>query len=635
MTFFHVFAIVCALFASLIARSARPTPADLAAIPQPPGALEFYAAHPDFFVFKTPQDLPADLVWKNGLEQKPFTSPHARPGGTLRSFIPAYPDTLRTVGPNSNSSFRQYHYDNNLISLVHYHPNTRAHIPGLATEWAVSEDGRTVYFRLDPDARFTDGQPVSVDDFFFLFYFMRTEYIVAPWYNDWYAKEYERITKYDDYTLSITIPLPKPDPIYFASVSPKPRTFYKDFGTDFTTRYDWIFEPKTGPYEILEKDIDKNRFIAIQKSKHWWGAEKPFFKGQYNVDRIEFTVIRDMDKAFEIFLKGEIDMFGLSLPIYWYDKSDSAPFHNGYIHKVLFYNDIPRPTWGLYLNSAKGWLSDINVRIGIQHATDWQRVINGFFRGDFDRKQTYNQGYGRFTNPRVRARPYDPDLAAEAFARAGFTRRGRDGILRNEQGDRLSFKLTMGQGEMEPIMPPLVDSARRAGLEIIPEVLDGATRYRKVMEKNHDIAFWAWGVTGFYPRYWEGFHKVNALDEQGNRKPQTNNITLTADDKMSELIDIYRNSTDEDEMERLSHILQEMIHDDASFVPGYVQNWFRIGHWRWLRFPDEFDVRSSATPIETQLFWIDEDLRRETEQAMRENRKFPPVVSEYTTWRLD
>jgi microcin C transport system substrate-binding protein len=38
-------------------------------------------------------------------------------------------------------------------------------IPGLANEWAVSEDGRTIYFRIDPEARYSDGVPVRARDF--------------------------------------------------------------------------------------------------------------------------------------------------------------------------------------------------------------------------------------------------------------------------------------------------------------------------------------------------------------------------------------------------------------------------------------------------------------------------------------
>lgn len=616
---------------------------ELAAIFRHPEAEAYYASQTNFFKYARLTDLPADLVWENGMDNDAFASPEAQRGGVFHTFLPSYPITLRVLGPDSNSSFRRFLNDDMAVSLVMYHPNTRARIPGLAREWAVSKDKKTAYFRLDPDARFTDGQPISVDDFFFLFFFMQSKYIVAPWYNDYYSREFVSITKYDDYTMAVTIPFPKPDPIYETALVPKPRNHYKDFGANFVKDYDWKFEPNAGPYEVRDEDIDKGNTIALSRVKDWWANDKKFFKGRYNVDRIEFTVIRDTPKAFDIFKTGELDMFGLALPKYWYDKSDSPEFNNGYIQKAVFYNDIPRPTYGIYLNQAVGLLVSRDIRLGVQHSIDWLRVINGFFRGDYERLNTYNQGYGRFTNNKIRARKFDPDKAMEYFAKAGFDHRGRDGILRNAQGQRLSIKFTMSQGEEEQVLAPLLDSARRAGLELVPEALDDATAYRKVMQKNHEMVFWAWGVSGFYPRYWEGFHKTNAVEEvqisadevRKVRKVQTNNITSSEGEEMSELIDRYRDLTNEDEMETVSHRLQEMIHEEACYVPGYVRNFYRIGYWRWLKFPEGLDVMSSAAPTDYHLFWIDEEVKKETLEAMKNNIRFPPVVQEFDQFRLD
>ena len=47
---------------------------------------------------------------------------------------------------------------------------------------------------------------------------------------------------------------------------------------------------------------------------------KRFFRYRYNPDNIKVSVIRDYNKAFEVFLKGGIDMFGLAKTEFWYDK---------------------------------------------------------------------------------------------------------------------------------------------------------------------------------------------------------------------------------------------------------------------------------------------------------------------------
>ena len=75
-----------------------------------------------------------------------------------KSTCEIFPATLRTIGPDANGAFRSYLLDYNVISLVHPHPNSDGYYPGLANSWAVGKDGRTVYFRLDPDAQYSDGK---------------------------------------------------------------------------------------------------------------------------------------------------------------------------------------------------------------------------------------------------------------------------------------------------------------------------------------------------------------------------------------------------------------------------------------------------------------------------------------------
>ena len=103
---------------------------------QDPKAAAFYAAHPDFFRFATPADLPKDLVWRDGTEQAEFADPRAVRGGVLRQFIMGTPPTLRRVGPNANNGFRGELYDNNDFGLLAGHPDTDEVIPTLSSPTA-------------------------------------------------------------------------------------------------------------------------------------------------------------------------------------------------------------------------------------------------------------------------------------------------------------------------------------------------------------------------------------------------------------------------------------------------------------------------------------------------------------------
>jgi len=118
-----------------------------------------------------------------------------------------------------------------------------------------------------PAARWSDGEPITVDDYFFMFFFMMSEYIVDPWYNNFYSTRYTNITKYDDHTLSITMEAAKPDMASYAlGLSPMPQHFYTELGDDFIDRYQWRFPPTTGPYVLHEQDLVMGRSVTFTRN---------------------------------------------------------------------------------------------------------------------------------------------------------------------------------------------------------------------------------------------------------------------------------------------------------------------------------------------------------------------------------
>ncbi|MFZ9399346.1 MAG: extracellular solute-binding protein [Opitutales bacterium] len=608
---------------------------------QDPKAKAFYEAHPDFFRFAKPADLPKDLVWKDGSEQKEFADPRAVRGGVLRQFMASTPPTLRRVGPNANNGFRGELYDNNDFGLLAGHPNTDETIPALATSWAMSADGMTAYFRLDPNAKFTDGQPITADDFFFTFYFHRSPWAKADWYADHYTREWGGITKFDDHTIAIKAPRKRPYQLeLLGGLRPTPRQFFKDFGPNYEKAYNDRFQPTTGPYYVKAEDFVREKSLTLTRVADWWGDRRRYYRHRFNPDAIHYGVIRDLDSAYNSMLAGEIDFMPIMMPRYWYGTNEKKAYQNGYLTKAQFFNDIPRPPYGLYLNTQRPMLSDLNVRIGLQHATDFQRVIDGFYRGDYERLQQFSEGLGKFTDPSIRVRRYSPEQARAAFAKAGFTREGPDGILTNAAGERLSFRLTFDTSDRRKYLATLVESARRCGVELRPETLEHTTMYRKVMEKNHDIVFWAWSVSSRLPQLWESHHSENAVEvlADGRKVPkrQTNNITGVDDPELSKLIDRFRDATEEDEMIRLSFAMQRRIHDLADFIPGFRVPGYRIAHWNWVKFPEGFDVRAAEDPGQYGLFWLDPAQREADLKDFREGkvRGSPKTVIE-DRWRTE
>jgi len=606
----------------------------------------YYAANPDFFSFKTPADIPEGLVWENGAHLPEMGSPEAKKGGTEYRALQDFPRTLRTVGPDSNGSFRPLILDDTTMQLAHRHRDEFEYYPGLADSWAIDRENNTVYVRLDPEARFSDGTPIVAEDYFFTFWFYRSPYITAPWYNNYYSTRFSNITRYDDHTISLTTPENKPDlDGKTLELRPTHRQFFREVGEDFIERYQWKFAPTTAAYLIRQEDIRKGRSIALTRDPNWWAKDKKHWRYRFNPDRIRFTVIRDVPKMFEAFKRGDIDQFGLNLAEYWYEKlPDNDPdVQAGYIQKSVFYNQRPRPPYGLWINTAQPLLDNRDIRLGIHYATNWQLVIDKFFRGDYSRLHTANDGFGEFSHPELQARAYDINLALEHFARAGFNQRGPDGILVNAAGQNLAFTLSTGYTSLKDVLTILKEEAAKAGLEIRIEVLDGTAGWKKVQEKKHDIHFAAFGrFLEMYPRFWEHYHSVNAYDQafledgrvnpQRQLKTQTNNLETFAIPEMDQMIQQYRASSDTQEMIELAHRMSELNHDHASFVPGFYQGFFRLGHWRWVRYPEYFTHKHAAGPTELFVHWIDSDVKEETLRARKSGESFGPSIRVYDQW---
>ncbi len=609
---------------------------------------------PKFFTVSSPNAIPDDLVWEDGMDLPDLGSDQALKGGTRFGRIQDFPRTLRIVGPDSNGSFRRYLLDDVAMAFAHRHPNStdvgpdgHRHYPGIAQSWAVDRENKTVYVRINPESRWSDGVPITVDDVFFMFFFFQSAYINAPWYNNWYERSYTNVTRYDDLTFSITVPEAKPDmSSRVLGLSPLPRHFYRELGPDFIERYQWRFQPTSGAYAVEEKNIQKGSYIILTRNPDWWARDNKFWRNRFNYDAIQLSVIRDTEKAFQLFLNGELDGFGMNLAEYNYDKlpDDDPLVQNGYIAKYTFYNVRPRPTYGLWINQSRPLLDNRDIRIGINYASNWEKVINQYFRGDYTRMRTTADGYGQFSHPDLEARPSDVKNALAAFARAGFTERGPDGILRNSEGRRLSFTVTTGYEALEDLLLILKEEAVKAGLELRIEVLDGTTAWKKAQEKNHDILFSAFGVGAeMYPRYWETFHSVNAYDRaflpDGSPNPdrqvktQTNNLLSMANPELDKRIEAYRASESATEMMALAHQMEAILREDGSFVPGFVMPFFRWAAWRWLQYPEDGSVKIADGPGEYYLEWIDPDIKDQVERAQRRNEPLEPVIKTFDQYK--
>jgi microcin C transport system substrate-binding protein len=251
-------------------------------------------------------------------------------------------------------------------------------------------------------------------------------------------------------------------------------------------------------------------------------------------------------------------------------------------------------------------------------------------RGDYARLETFQEGFGVYDNADIRARRFDLALAREHLEAAGWRQRGPDGILVKD-GVRLELRVTYGSPHHTPRLVILKEEARKAGIDLVLQLMDGASAFKQMQEKKHQIAWMGWNTSGVAPRYWEHFHSVNA------HRVQTNNITNHDDPKMDALIDEYRASTEKARRIELARELEQMVHDSGSVIPTFKVPYTREAAWRWIRLPENLGTRTTGTlfnPLALSagmysaggLFWIDVPLKQEIRDAKRRGDTYPPVL---------
>jgi microcin C transport system substrate-binding protein len=184
----------------------------------------------------------------------------------------------------------------------------------------------------------------------------------------------------------------------------------------------------------------------------------------------------------------------------------------------------------------------------------------------------------------------------------------------------------------------LREEAKACGLELRLDGLEFTVAYKKEMQKQHEMALGSWLISTPVPDFHQFLHSSNAFDDKGNLKPQTNNLFAWGRPDTDLLSEKVRNGRTEDELKDAAWKLQKIIHDEGIFVPAYSVDFMRIGSWRWVKWPDSETTRFSPPvvydPHEVFVFWVDDEVREETQAARRAGKSFPESTRTIDTYRI-
>ena len=582
--------------------------------------------------------LPDGIVWETNNDNPLIGSPDAIRGGALNYMIGAYPLTFRLMGPNSNDAFAAWNRAFAMLGLVGRHPVTDNFIPVLATHWSIQDDQRTIYFRLDPDARFSDGEPVTADDYVFTLRMMQSEHIIDPFYNSYAERFYESVDKIDDYTLRIvgTRASWRPLPDY-AGLWPTP-SHAVVLDEDWVSRTTNEYQIAVGPYVV--SDVARGESVTLERVDNWWGDGKRFFIGQYNFDRINLRVI-PIERSLDYLRRGELDLDMENTARTWNEEYTFEAVRNGWMRRARVFLETPSGVNGLHMNLEAPIFQNKNFRKAMQYLFNFERLNNNLMFGEYFLQVSFFHGT-EYANPDIEPYTFDPVLAREYLELAGyrrpdefrnrtllrsiwnairgliFTRSNTDDILVNEQGQKASFTLTYGSQGLSRHLTVMQQEFRRAGVDLKLQLLEPGTAFERGIERKYEMTMTG-RTTGFYPEPRQYLHS------EFKATTNNNNIWGFGTDEVDGLIQIYEEDLDPAARLEAMHRIDEIVHEEAFYIPFWDAPYTRLVYWDYVQFPEFYLPRRNQTLNLTDwmVYWIDPERRARLEQAMASGEAFP------------
>jgi len=608
--------------------AAAPTPTAAAGGAAPPAAASAPGAGPSSLVW--PHRLPADIRWETNNDDPPIGSPQALRGGTLQFAIDAYPLTFRLVGPNSNDAFAAWNRAFTMnFCLVQRHPVTDRFIPMMATDWSVQKDQRTIYFKLDRDARFSDGHPVTAADYVATWQLMRSQHIVDPFYNN-YAKEYlESVDRIDDYTLRVVGTRPSWRPLAdYAGLWPTP-AHVTHLDADWVKRT--TNEPQVAPGPYVVAATSRGESVTFERVPHWWGEGKRYFLGQYNFDRIQLRVIAS-ERSLDYLRRGEIDLMTETSSRAWNEDYAFTAVNKGWLRRARVIVDWPSGVYGLHMNLQVPLFRNKDFRKAMQYLFNFDRLNRNLMFGEYVRQVSFFEG-SEYADPQLKSYPFDPAKAREYLARAGFhrpaelqgsswlsglwralrgllfTRTDTDDVLVNDRGERASFTLTYGSKGLERHLTVMQQEYRRAGVDVRLQLLEPGTAFERGLERKYEMILTG-RTTGFYPQ------PRQYLGTEFKHATNNNDIWGFGTPEVDALIDTYEHDFDFEARRRAMTTLDDVVHDEAFYIPFWSAPFLRLAYWDYLRFPEFYLPRRTEQVTDYLVYWIDPKRKAALQRAM-------------------
>ena len=490
----------------------------------------------------------------------------------------------------------------------------------LAESVDVADDHRSVTFTIHPDARFSDGSPVTPDDVIFSMQILRDE--GRPNFDAYYRRiETAEATGARSVTFTFH-GRERELPLLLGLMPVHSRADWqgREFGE--TTLRPPV---ASGPYRIESVAVGDR--ITLRKRADYWGRDLPINRGIHNFDAVTYLYFKDENALWEAFRAGLVDLRPETDPVRWLDGYGFPAMTDGKIVKGELRHGRATGMEGLVFNTRNPLFADRRVRKALQHAFDFEWVNATLNQGAYERIQTYygNSRLGA-SGPatgieRALLTPFVDDLPAGAmegdFAlpvskgdghnrenllkamrllRAAGWRVDR-GALRNAEGEQFAFEILLqGAAKDEKIAATFARALKRLGIAASLRTVEGTQYQTRLDAYDFDMILRRWWLS-LSPGGEQEFY----FGSEGVTKQGTRNYMGAQNPAIDAMIVALQSAEDEETHVAAVRALDRVLTAERYVIPLWYESVERIAWWKPLGKPD----RTPLYGYRPEVWWYD------------------------------
>jgi peptide/nickel transport system substrate-binding protein len=564
--------------------------------------------------------LPPDFV------SLPYVNPDAPKGGRIVFGEPGGFDSLNPWILKGNAPWGLgLHTVETLMGRSIDEPFT---LYGLLAESVETDDARSwVEFTLRPEARFSDGSPVTIEDVMWSYETLGTQ--GHPRYQTAWAKV-AKMEQTGERSVRFTFNTPDRELALLMGMRPilkKAQWQGKDFAAS-------TLEVPVGSGPYVVDGFEPGRFITFRRNPDYWGRNLAFNRGQNNFDEIRYDYFGDGDVVFQAFTAGETSSLRETNARKWQSQYDFAAVASGEVVKSEIPNQRPSGITGLVMNTRNPVFADWRVREAMILAFNFE-FINQTLNGGLEPRITSyfsNSVLGMDHGPAAGKvaellAPFAADLppgalegyalpegdaaravdrgnlrkALRLFEEAGWT--VQDGAMKDAAGKPFSFEIVLAAGatETQTIVDIYTEALRMIGINPRVTVVDSAQYKERTNTYAFDMA-WYTRALSLSP----GNEQLLYWGAKGVTEPGSRNWMGMDAPAAEAMVAAMVESRSQEDFIAATQALDRVLTAGRYVIPVWFPKVARIAHSARLHYPERIPLYGDWPGFQPEVWWYED-----------------------------